>query len=101
MAFWEIDVRKTHRQGRKCSKCGTELGQNSNICPKCSHDVTKRVDIKIDKNETQVECPGCKALNKPGSVTCTSCGSNITELKMSKSIDLDILHITDKRKKKK
>lgn len=96
MAFWEIDASKIHRQGRKCPKCGTELVQKSNICPKCSHDITKPKDYKIE--ESEVECPGCKALNRPNSIICSSCGSNITELKMLEPLNMDVLHAARKRK---
>ena len=98
MVFWEIDASKTHRQGRKCPKCGAELVQKSNICSKCSHDITKPVNYKIEDGK-EVECPGCKVLNRPGTIICTSCGSNITELKMLEPLNLDVLHVASKRKK--
>lgn len=51
-----------------CSKCGTELGENAQVCTNCGTPVDK-----------SVKCPNCKTINTIDDKFCSKCGNKLKD----------------------
>ncbi|MBN1328919.1 MAG: zinc ribbon domain-containing protein [Candidatus Heimdallarchaeota archaeon] len=94
-----IDIGTTLNRAAKCPKCGKTMVQYSELCPHCGYDPKKSQVKNVRKEPIIIECPKCKTLNEPGSVTCKSCGINFVEYEQSKPLDMSVLTSAKKRKK--
>ncbi len=41
------------KEVKKCSQCGAEINQKDDFCPKCGKEQPKKVEVKVETQETQ------------------------------------------------